>query len=391
MSIIIIIINIIINAIIINAIIIILAIIAKQLPFVRVSVQHSWPHALRQHEHTVADDQSPLRRLPTAHQHLAPQVRLSRRFAARENADSRSCVPWDVTRRVRKGGGVMSGLVCSDECQRLNHFTVRFLPRYISPPLNRCSKKNREIILSKPSPRFFLFASLSFLFFGSSYRYLPDVPDGREALELLKRSFKLGHSFMVGTSVTTGTSNSVVWGGIHQKTSTSGGAAQHGWPDPTYFDRLRAECAAKGITTKPHTPVSPAATAAAAAAAATSAAATSPASASSSAAAADTPIMGVIVSSSSSSSSSAAHTSFGSQPVMVVATVISDGTVSSNGGGSSVSNAVVLNPAIAALDAQIAQKSAEVQAAMSAQDMSSVRRLMGERKQLMEAKAAALS
>mmetsp|Transcript_64717 Transcript_64717/g.127041 ORF Transcript_64717/g.127041 Transcript_64717/m.127041 type:complete len:222 (+) Transcript_64717:278-943(+) len=53
---------------------------------------------------------------------------------------------------------------------------------------------------------------------------------------------------MVGMSVTTGKSNTVVWGGIHQKTSPSGGASQHGWPDPTYWGRLSAECANKGIT-----------------------------------------------------------------------------------------------------------------------------------------------
>ena len=37
----------------------------------------------------------------------------------------------------------------------------------------------------------------------------------------------------VGTSVTTGATNTTVWGGIHQKTSPSGGAASHGWPDDT--------------------------------------------------------------------------------------------------------------------------------------------------------------
>jgi len=111
---------------------------------------------------------------------------------------------------------------------------------------------------------------------------------------------------MVGTSVTTGQTNTVIWGGIHQKTGPHGGAANHGcdcthqhdcthahmhmltfiaelnarhrhifgvslsflllnklllfffffvfcffsirWPDPTYFTRLAAECANKGIT-----------------------------------------------------------------------------------------------------------------------------------------------
>jgi len=33
---------------------------------------------------------------------------------------------------------------------------------------------------------------------------------------------------MVGTSVTTGQQNTVVWGGIHQKTSPHGGTSNHG-------------------------------------------------------------------------------------------------------------------------------------------------------------------
>ena len=52
----------------------------------------------------------------------------------------------------------------------------------------------------------------------------------------------------VGTSVTTGQQNVVIWSGVHQKTSTSGGAANHGWPDKGHFDRLKQECATIGIT-----------------------------------------------------------------------------------------------------------------------------------------------
>mmetsp|Transcript_14591 Transcript_14591/g.29939 ORF Transcript_14591/g.29939 Transcript_14591/m.29939 type:complete len:453 (-) Transcript_14591:2-1360(-) len=92
--------------------------------------------------------------------------------------------------------------------------------------------------------------------------FIPDTAEGRCAVGLLKRAFQAGHLFMVGMSVTTGKSNTVVWGGIHQKTSPSGGASQHGWPDPTYWGRLSAECANKGITA-----AAPKAAAAAAAAA----------------------------------------------------------------------------------------------------------------------------
>ena len=54
--------------------------------------------------------------------------------------------------------------------------------------------------------------------------------------------------FRVGTSVTTGKENQVVYGGVHIKTKRDGGAAVHGWPDPTYFERLAGECYAQGIT-----------------------------------------------------------------------------------------------------------------------------------------------
>ena len=37
--------------------------------------------------------------------------------------------------------------------------------------------------------------------------------------------------------------------GLHQKTSTVGGATEHGWPDAGYLDRLLSECAALGVAT----------------------------------------------------------------------------------------------------------------------------------------------
>ena len=66
-------------------------------------------------------------------------------------------------------------------------------------------------------------------------------------LKLLDTSFKRKLTFTVGTSVTTGRQNQVVWNGIHHKTSMSGGSACYGYPDKTYMDRVREELAAKGI------------------------------------------------------------------------------------------------------------------------------------------------
>ena len=94
-------------------------------------------------------------------------------------------------------------------------------------------------------------------------------------MQLLVRAFKNRQSFTIGTSITTGRSNTVVWNGIHHKTSTSGGASRSvatllqqtltvvqslnctplldasfhsfGYPDKTYFTRVKEELASFGI------------------------------------------------------------------------------------------------------------------------------------------------
>lgn len=75
---------------------------------------------------------------------------------------------------------------------------------------------------------------------------LPNDATGQQAFALLRRAFRQGKCFAVGNSATTGRSDVVVWR-IHQKTSRSGGATQHGWPDPSYLDRLKSECAAAAV------------------------------------------------------------------------------------------------------------------------------------------------
>ena len=54
--------------------------------------------------------------------------------------------------------------------------------------------------------------------------YLPDNKEGREVLALLKRAFDQLLLFTIGTSVTTGATNVVVWNDVHHKTSRHGGA-----------------------------------------------------------------------------------------------------------------------------------------------------------------------
>ena len=77
--------------------------------------------------------------------------------------------------------------------------------------------------------------------------YIPNTKNGRILLGLLKIAFDRKLTFTIGTSVTTGEQNTVVWNGIHHKSNIGGGASQYGYPDPTYFTRVCEELAAKGI------------------------------------------------------------------------------------------------------------------------------------------------
>lgn len=52
-------------------------------------------------------------------------------------------------------------------------------------------------------------------------------------LKRLEYAFSHGLTFSVGTSLTTGQDNTVIWGSIHHKTSTTPGP--HGFPDPNFF------------------------------------------------------------------------------------------------------------------------------------------------------------
>lgn len=65
---------------------------------------------------------------------------------------------------------------------------------------------------------------------------------------MLIKAFERKHTMIVGTSVTTGEQNCVVWSGIHHKTNTHGGTSAFGYPDLTYFNRVKLELADRGIT-----------------------------------------------------------------------------------------------------------------------------------------------
>ena len=75
--------------------------------------------------------------------------------------------------------------------------------------------------------------------------YLPNNPDGRQLLSRLKYAWMHGLTFTIGTSLTTGQGDSVVWTSIHHKTSLEGGS--HGFPDPSYLSRCNQDLTALGV------------------------------------------------------------------------------------------------------------------------------------------------
>ena len=85
--------------------------------------------------------------------------------------------------------------------------------------------------------------------FTGTYRksYIPNTKNGRILLGLLKIAFDRRLTFTVGTSVTTGITDTIVWNGIHHKTNISGGPTKYGYPDPKYFNRVLEELASKGV------------------------------------------------------------------------------------------------------------------------------------------------
>ena len=83
--------------------------------------------------------------------------------------------------------------------------------------------------------------------FGGTRRetYLPDHDAGQKLLKRLEYAFARGLLFTVGTSLTTGQSNVVVWSSVHQKTSRHPGP--HGYPDDSFFVNCHDDLTALGV------------------------------------------------------------------------------------------------------------------------------------------------
>ncbi|KAJ6659047.1 hypothetical protein lerEdw1_019349 [Lerista edwardsae] len=75
--------------------------------------------------------------------------------------------------------------------------------------------------------------------------YLPDNEKGRK---LLIVAWDRRLIFTIGTSNTTGESDTVVWNEIHHKTEFGSNLTGHGYPDPNYLDNVLAELVAQGVS-----------------------------------------------------------------------------------------------------------------------------------------------
>uniref|UniRef100_G1DFZ1 E3 ubiquitin-protein ligase n=1 Tax=Capra hircus TaxID=9925 RepID=G1DFZ1_CAPHI len=78
--------------------------------------------------------------------------------------------------------------------------------------------------------------------------YLPNNAQGRKVLELLKGAWKRRLIFTVGTSSTTGETDTGVWNETPHKTEMDRNVTGHGYPDPNYLQNVLAELAAQGVT-----------------------------------------------------------------------------------------------------------------------------------------------
>lgn len=76
--------------------------------------------------------------------------------------------------------------------------------------------------------------------------YLPDSPEGRQVLMLLKTAFDRRLTFTVGR-LGSG-SMGVVFNNISHKTSMTGGLERNGYPDAYYLDEVKKELAGRSVT-----------------------------------------------------------------------------------------------------------------------------------------------
>ena len=69
-----------------------------------------------------------------------------------------------------------------------------------------------------------------------------------QVLKLMIEAWRRRLMFTVGTSYTTGISDTVTWNEIHHKTELYGNHSGHGYPDPAYLANVVLELANHGVT-----------------------------------------------------------------------------------------------------------------------------------------------
>lgn len=69
-----------------------------------------------------------------------------------------------------------------------------------------------------------------------------------QVLRLLLVAWDRRLIFSVGTSSTTGESDTVIWNEVHHKTEFGSNLTGHGYPDPGHLDNVLEELKAQGIT-----------------------------------------------------------------------------------------------------------------------------------------------
>ncbi len=77
--------------------------------------------------------------------------------------------------------------------------------------------------------------------------FIPGTRDGHRVLQKFLKAWDARLLFRIGTSLTTGNTNTVIWNGIPHKTNISGGPTQFGFPDPDYITVVEEALSAVGI------------------------------------------------------------------------------------------------------------------------------------------------
>ena len=68
-----------------------------------------------------------------------------------------------------------------------------------------------------------------------------------KVLKLLRVAWQRKLTFTIGSSVTTGATDTVVWNEIHHKTESTSNHSGHGYPDPNYLDNVLMELSSQGV------------------------------------------------------------------------------------------------------------------------------------------------